>query len=410
MKKKNNVNSNTKEGFKGEKPSRTAFHLSSKVYFLTFKGISESGEKVQKKDLANYLINQNKNDRTLRPEKYLICEEKYASEEPHFHAILVYPTRKEIKSQDYYDYLGIHPNIQIMRNMKAALEYVYKEDPSPQTNMDILQQKRVARAKDTSSLYDLFYQQMKKDPFNFEVFKFCQDNNLSKQIYQASYSKAVHLIGKIQEAYCNKLLFKMPGFKFISRPHIQSILSPSELIIFDSWTGYQTIIDHLNQIPLHRFRRPSKTMNLLITGPKSIGKSALIWQTYSEPNLNPLNSYCSVYPMGMKDWFPHYKSQIYDVIYWNEAKLTSYAYDTILQLLDGSPVMLPSKGGGHKKIDNPLVIMTSNMTLPQMIKQKFHYNKQYQQMSKQNLSVRITNVVVPDGYNLFLLQKLLVQC
>jgi hypothetical protein len=72
-------------------------------------------------------------------------------------------------------------------------------------------------------LYDLFYQQMKKDPFNFEVFKFCQDNNLSKQIYQASYSKAVHLIGKIQEAYCNKLLFKMPGFKFISRPHIQSI-------------------------------------------------------------------------------------------------------------------------------------------------------------------------------------------
>jgi hypothetical protein len=151
-------------------------------------------------------------------------------------------------------------------------------------------------------------------------------------------------------------------------------------------------------------------MNLLITGPKSIGKSALVWQTYSEPNLNPLNSYCSVYPMGMKDWFPHYKSQIYDVIYWNEAKLTSYAYDTILQLLDGSPVMLPSKGGGHKKIDNPLVIMTSNMTLPQMIKQKFHYNKQYQQMSKQNLSVRITNVVVPDGYNLFLLQKLLVQC
>ena len=275
--------------------------------------------------------------------------------------------------------------------------------------MDIIQQKRAARAKDSSSLYQLLREQMIKDPFNFEVFKYCIDNNLDKQIYKASYTKATHLLSKIQQAYCNKLLFQKPGFKLIDRALIECKLTPSELQTFDSWTGYQTIIDHLNQIPHYRFRRPSKTMNLLITGPKSIGKSALIWQQYqTDPSMNPINAHCSVYPMGMKDWFPHYKSQIYDVVYWNEAKLTSYAYDTILQLLDGSPVMLPTKGGGHKKIDNPLVIMTSNMTLSQMIKQKFHYNKAYQQMSKQNLSVRITNVVVPEGYNLFLLQKLLV--
>ena len=112
--------------------------------------------------------------------------------------------------------------------------------------------------------------------------------------------------------------------------------------------------------------------------------------------------------MGMKDWFPDYKSDIYSIIYWNEAKLTSYSYDTILQLLDGSPVMLPSKGGGHKKVDNPLVIMTSNMTLQQMIKQKFRHDKKYQVMARQNLSVRITNVIVPPGYDLFILQKLLV--
>lgn len=405
---KDKIKSNTKgkEGPKGDKPSQTAFDLSSKTYFLTYKGISDSGEKLTKKSLANYLLNQNPNDRKLRPEKYLICEEMYDSGEPHFHVILRYPTRKRINDQDFFDYLGIHPNIQTMRNMKAALDYVYKEDSKPLTNMDILQQKRVAKAKDSSSLYAFLYDQMIKDPFKFEVFKYCQDYNLSKHIYKAGYNKAVHLIGKIQEVYCNKLLFQMPGFKFISRPHIQSILSPSELITYDSWSGYQIIVDHLNQIPKYRFRRPAKTMNLLITGPKSIGKSALVWQQYFQPHLNPLNSYVSVYPMGMKDWFPSYKSEIYDVIYWNEAKLTSYAYDTILQILDGSPVMLPSKGGGHKKVDNPLVIMTSNMTLDQMIHQKFHYNKKYQEMSKQNLSVRITNVIVPKGYNLFLLQKL----
>ena len=398
-----------KKGLKGKNSSKKAFRLFSKTYFLTFKSVSNSGEKLTKKTLSNYLLKNNQNDLKIRPEKYLICEQKYDSGEPHFHVILVYPRRKAVTSPDYYDFLGIHPNIQTMRNMKAALDYVYKEDSNPLTNMNILNQRRIARAKDTSSLYQLLQEQMLKDPFNFDVYQYCAAHNIDKHMYKAHYSKAVSLISKMREVYCNKSLFQKPGFKFISRAHIQSILSPTELNIYDSWPGYQTIVDHLNQIHQYRFRRPSKTMNLLITGPKSTGKSALIWQQYLESsNFNPLNSYCSVYPMGMKDWFPHYKSQIYDVIYWNQAKLTSYSYDVILQLLDGSPVMLPAKGGGHKKVDNPLVIMTSNMTLDQMIKQKFRYNRPYQLMSKQNLSVRITNVVIPPGYNLFLLQKLLV--
>ena len=393
---------------KGEKPLLTKFRLSAKTYFLTYKGISDFGQKITKETLTNYLLNQNKNDIKLRPEKYLICEQMYDSGEPHFHVILIYSKRKQIMTQDYYDFQGIHPNIQIMRNMKAALQYMYKEDPYPSTNMDIIQQKIKAKAQDSSSLYGLLRQQMMKDPFNFDSIKFCLDHNIDKQIYKAGYSRAINLIKLVQPAVCNKILFQKPGFKYIDRSLIQRSLTSSELLLYDSFPGYQTIVDHLNQIPTYRFRRPAKTMNLLITGPKSIGKSALVWQTYLQPPLNPLNTYVSVYPMGMKDWFPHYKSQIYDIIYWNEAKLTSYSYDTILQLLDGSPVMLPAKGGGHKKVDNPLVIMTSNMTLNQMIQQKFHYNKKYQQMSKQNLSVRITNVVMPPCYDLFILQKLLI--
>ena len=393
---------------KGKKPSQNAFLLKSKTIFLTYKGISEVGEKITKKALSNYLLNQNPNDRTKKPEKYLICQQKYDSGQPHFHAILVYPTRKEIVAQDYFDYLGIHPNIQTMRNMKAALQYVYKEDPQPQTNMDIVQQKRAARAKDSSSLYQLLEEQMMKDPFNFDVFKYCVDHNLSKQIYKASYSKAVHLLSKIRQAYCNKLLFQKPGFKPIDRPLIQRLLSPSQLVSYDSWSGYQTIVDHFNILNTERGRRQQKSMNLLITGPPSTGKSALIWQRDPVPGRSSIQTHHPVYPMGMKDWFPEYKSDIYSAIYWNEAKLTSYSYDTILQLLDGSPIMLPAKGGGHKKVDNPMVIMTSNMTLDEMIKQKFHYNKSYQEMSQKNLSVRVTNVVIPERYNLFLLQKLLI--
>ena len=397
-----------KEGPKGEKPTQKEFSLRAATYFLTYKGVLASGQKIGKKQLANFLLNQNPNDVSRRPQKYMVSEQTYASGEPHLHVILGYENRKHITTPNFFDYLGVHPNVQTMRNMKAALQYMHKEDPEPYTNVDLVRQLALLRAKDTNSLYLLLKEQMQKDPFNFEPYRYIADNNLDAAVCKANYTKSIKLLRNVREALCNKLLYDKPGFKFIDRALIERQLSPSELAAYDSWSGYQVIVDHLNQIPRYRFRRPAKTKNLLITGPPSIGKSALVWQTYLEPHLNPLNSHVSVYPMGMKDWFPDYKSEIYDVIYWNESKLTSYSYDTILQLLDGSPVMLPSKGGGHKKVDNPLVIMTSNMTLDQMIQQKFNYSKDYQKTAKGNLSVRLTNVVVPPKHDLFLIQKLLV--
>ena len=394
---------------KAKVPIDKQFLLQSTTYFITFKGIlPDSGQRIDKNQLLNFLLNQCSTNKRLPPQRYLLCQQTYQSGQPHYHVILVYPKRKKILESTAFDYRGIHPNIQPMRNMKAALQYVYKEDPHPLTNMDVVQQKRIARAKDSSSLYPLLRQQMMKDPFNFEVMKYCLDHNLDQAMYKANYSKAVHLLRKVQEAYCNKLLFQKPGFKFISRSHIQSRLSPSELITYDSWPGYQTIVNYLNIMNKDRGARQQKSKNLLITGPPSTGKSALFWQRTPLPGRTSIVNHLSLYPMGMKDWFPEYKSDVYAGIYWNEAKLTSYSYDVILQLLDGSPVMLPAKGGGHKKVDNPLVIMTSNMTLVQMIKHKFQYNKQLQRMARLNLSERVQNVIIPKGYDLFLLQKLLV--
>ena len=408
MKSKKSLKPKGKRVSGGKKPLPKAFRLSATTYFLTYKGISDSGEKLTKTALANYLLKQNKNDIKLKPIKYLICQEMYDSGESHFHAILIYPKRKEVKIQNYYDFLDIHPNIQTMRNMKAAIEYVYKEDPDPYTNMDILQELKIARAKDTSSLYEFLEEEMMKDPYNFEVFKYCLDNKITKEIYKANYNKAVKLVQKIQQVYCNKLLFEKRGFKPISRSLIEAILSPSELKTYDSWSGYQTIVNYLNIMNTERGQRQEKSMNLLITGAPSTGKSALFWQRNPLPGRSSVVTHLPLYPMGMKDWFPAYKSDVYAGIYWNEAKLTSYPYDVILQLLDGSVVMLPAKGSGHKKVDNPMVLMTSNMTLNEMIRQKFYYNKEYIKMAKENLSVRIENVIVPKGLNLFLLQKLLV--
>ena len=308
------MNSKGKGVPKGDKPpNRTnkKFLLSSKTYFLTYKGISDSGQKLTKENLANFLLNQNLNDRSNKPEKYLICQQMYDSGQPHFHAILVYQKRKNIKHQDHYDYLGIHPNIQTMRNMKAALQYVYKEDPSPHTNMDIVQQRRVARAKDSSSLYQFLQEEMKKDPFNFDPISYCVVHNLDKEIYKANYSKALTLLKKVQQAQCNRLLFQKPGFKPITRTLIQQQLTPDQLKTYDSWPGYQTIVDYLNTANTQRGNRQQKALNLLITGAPSTGKSALFWQRNPLPGRTSVSNALALYPMGMKDWFPEYKSDIY---------------------------------------------------------------------------------------------------
>ena len=403
-----NLKSQGKGVPKGEKPLIRAFRLCSTTYFLTYKGISDSGQRITKESLADFLLNQNPRDRAVRPVKYLVCEQMYDDGTPHFHAILIYPRRKQVLSQDHYDYLGIHPNIQTMRNMKAALNYVYKQDAHPVTNMDIAQQRRVARAKDNSSVFQLLYQQMIKDPLNFDVYRYCETHDLTRHIYRTNYSKAVRLLRQAQRVRANNCLMERPGFKPITRALIQQRLTPFELQVFDSWPGYQTIVNYLNIMTLQRGRRQQKSMNLLITGPPNTGKSALVWQRNPLPGRTSIADHCSVYPMGMRDWFPEYLSDVYHCIYWNQAKLTSYSMDIILQILDGSPVNLPAKGTSHKKVDNPLVILTSNLTLSQMIHAKFGHNRHYQQMARANLAVRIQNVVLPPGRDLFLLQRLLV--
>ena len=288
---------------------------------------------------------------------------------------------------------------------RAILQYGQKQDPTVRTNLTLaVKQQLLAVNLLRADSYAYLYDQMCKDPLHFNVQQYVKKHQLSK--YITSWSSIKTKLKDMQVAAANLKLRQKPGFRLITRQLIQLCLSPQQLLIYDSWSGYQVIVDKLNQIVLYRGNRDPKTLNLLITGPPNCGKSALVWHPQPHGIFNPISKYCSVYPMGMKDWFPEYRSGVYDCIYWNEAKLTSYAYDVILQVLDGSPVMLPSKGSSHKKIDNQLIIMTSNMTLHQMIKQKFGYNKSYLEMAKKNLAVRVQNVVIPQGYDLFVLQKL----
>lgn len=345
---------------------------------------------------------------------YHIALERHANDVPNLDVLLIYD--KSIRRQlTDYDYLLKHGNISTYRRLsQAIIDYGKKYDKQALSNLP--DDKVTAEGQSISQLIELqqfkkdpyryLELQMLKDPMHFHLQQYVQKNQLAR--YINGWSALKTKLKDMQAAAANSQLKNKPGFKFIDRALIQSILSPSELTTYDSWSGYQTIVNKFNQMILQRGNRQSKARNLLLTGLPDTGKSALIWQRNPSPGRNAVSNFCSVYPMGMSKWFPPYHSDVYHCIYWNEAKLTSYSYDTILKLLDGSPIDLQTKGSASRKIDNPLVIMTSNLTLDQMIKQKFSRNSDYMAMARKNLAVRIQNVVIPEGYDLFLLQKLLI--
>ena len=350
-------------------------------------------------------------DRGLR--YYHIALEHHVNGVPHLDILLIYQKSLARRSTEY-DYLFKHPNITIYRKLNAAIiDYGKKQDMQALSNLP--DDKITSDGQSVSQLiqiqqlkkdpYRYLELQMLKDPLHFNVEEYVRKNDLYQ--YINSWSSLKSKLKDSQTAAANLKLKQKPGFKYIDRTLIESQLSPSELKTFDSWKGYQTIVNYLNQIVTLGYKRPLKTMNLLISGLPSVGKTALFLDDLNH-TYNCVQRYTSVYPMGTRTWWPNYRSCVYNLIVWNEAKLTSYSYDTILKVLQGSQVDLQYKGGSTLKIDNPLVIMLSNLTLQQMIKQKFGYSNQYVQMARKNLSVRVENVIVPNGYNLFLLQKLLV--
>ena len=307
-----------------------------------------------------------------------------------------------------------------MRNMRAALDYVYKEDPSPLTNMDVPQQRRVARAKSSSSLYELLEEQMLRDPLNFDLDQYLHNHGIFKEIYKANYIKAIRLLKMAQPAAARALLRGKPGIKLITPALVSRCLNEEEFAQFYAHPCYQRIVDHINEI--HRYpnldpatRAPSKTPHLLLVGDSSIGKSALVDHLATREYPHPgLMHYYATYHLSIgQKYFPPYRSFDYRLIRWNQFTIDSdmfpkRAYPRLLDYLEGAPSALPQKGRAPvQRHDNPKHILTSNRTLEEHIRRTFH-SQQSRSLSRRNLGTRIDCVEVPRGKSIHFLRKLFV--
>ena len=131
---------------------------------------------------------------------------------------------------------------------QAILEYGQKEDPVPLSNFKPEDSSRFLElAAIRADPYGYLQLIMDEDPYNFDLSYYVKKYNLARQV--RGWSSVKTKLTDIQAAARALTQQKKPGIKTITRQLIQQRLTPEELNIFDKYLCFQTIVDHLNQIP-----------------------------------------------------------------------------------------------------------------------------------------------------------------
>lgn len=316
---------------------------------------------------------------------------------PHLDILLLYKASR-LTSLNRFNYLIKHGNLTRYKKLNdAILSYGDKEDLAPLSNLPkdvslILKVKKIQ-----SDPFEVMHQQMLKDPFHFDVHRWLADSQLLYAVSKTGWSKAISLLKHQQQVQCNRLLYSKPGFQRITKQLIKQLLSPKEYRQYTKNVAFLAkIVAKINEIVGHGCTRPFKTKQLLLVSPPDTGKTSLALK---------VKQFISVYHMGVKNWFPCYRSNIYKMILWDQFNLKSMPYPQLLKFLQGLQMDLQYKGGSVLKTDNQLIYMTSNMTLRQHVESRFS-SERSRALSEANLRARIQEVILPQGVDLFLLQKL----
>lgn len=280
---------------------------------------------------------------------------------------------------------------------KAIIDYSFKEDPAVITNLTLEAKQQLVRVNLLKADPYLYLRnKMLQDPLHFNLQQYVSKHNLDP--YIVGWSSIKTKLKDMQVAAANLTLKNKPGFAVITRKKIIECFTLDELVKFDSWPGYQAIIDKINEILVYGSARPFKSKQLLLVGRPDIGKTSLV---------RKIQQFSAAYHLDVSNWFPNYRDGVYTLIFWDQFKLKGgMSHTDLLKFLQGSPMDLQYKGGSSLRRDNQLIIMTSNMTLQQHIRLKFK-DQQQRLLANANLTTRIQQVIVPEGHDLFCLLKLI---
>ena len=389
---------------KVDKNSKKQKRISSKNFRLIIPNLHEYGQNPNadseqiialKKHVADRLWHH-QHRRGLK-QWCIAIEHHPISRLAHLDILMIYS--KRIKNPPTrYDYLVKHGNLTRYRTLnRAILEYGRKQDPKPISNLNTNRILALDEASTRQGLYKLLYSAMIQSPTKFDADEYIVNNRLGQAIIKTAWQNVINRVKKDQSVVCNNILRGKRGIREITREFIEGALSAEQLELYDSWSGYGVIVEHLNQIPKYGFSRPHKTRNLLVVGRPNTGKTRLALE---------IERHTAVYYKDVSNWFPSYRSEVYKMVLWNQFSLKGLSYPNTLNFLEGAKMDLEYKGGSTLKTDNQLIYMNSNLTLDDHIAIKFKSAYSRIQAGK-NLRARITEVVIPEHLDLFILLKLI---
>ena len=318
--------------------------------------------------------------------KYAVVIQTHKDENSkHLHLYLSYPKRLKLKV-DMFDYLGKHGKLERVREYRSVLKYMTKE-ARPRANFDYLEE---IMKVDFSRAMDILLSQGYTIRQIFKQYSsIVPSKNWQGYLRFKQYS--------IESAKIQAELDK-PGLRMITPELIRAQLSDQEYTLFKSDDIYMRIVDKINDIVLYKCHRPHKAKALFLSGEPNTGKTTLGLA---------LQSYVGTFTFPDDGWWQGYESDVFQMILWNQFDLRRFAYPTLLKFLEGLRMDLPIKGSHVTRFDNPLIFLTSNLTLDELICKRFS-SQQNRIKSRTNLKVRIEQINIGSNPIFFLL-KLLVK-
>ena len=302
----------------------------------------------------------------------------------HLHLYVCYPKVTRVRL-DRFDYLGKHGKLERVRDYKSVLKYMTKE----------------ARVR---ANFDYIEAVLEKD-FVYGC-KILQSQGWSPRQIIVNFPSIAHRKGwrrylqlTAYTAQSQKFLAQAakPGLRFITPELVRARLNDEEYARYHSSSIYPRIVDAINDIVRYGSHRPHKSRALLLTGAPSTGKTTLGLA---------LQAKVGTFTFPDDGWWQGYQSDVFKLIMWNEFTLKRLQYPTLLKFLQGLRMDLPVKGSHVTRCDNPLIILTTNLTLEQLICSRFSSEKS-REHSRANLATRITQVNI-GNQPIFFLTKLLV--
>ena len=302
----------------------------------------------------------------------------------HLHLYLCYPKLIRLKL-DRFDYLGKHGKLQRVRDYSSVLKYMTKE-ARPRANFDYIEP---IMKKDFAYACRILMDQGWKPRQIIKQFQ-CVAHRRSWQSY-------LKLIAFNQQTQKFMTQASKPGLRFITPELIKARLTPEEYVLYNSVPEYALIVDYINDIVRYGTTRPHKAKALFLVGSPGIGKTTLGLA---------LQARVGTFTFPDDGWWQGYQSEVFKLIIWNEFNLKRMSYPTLLKFLQGLRMDLPIKGSHVNRSDNPLILLTSNLSLEQHICKRFS-SEQDRTLSRANLNARICQVNLGKT-QCFLLLKLLV--